>query len=108
MVNIHMMDQCKLINKMTCVPCQTPSDQYLYCLYVGSMCSYDTHFISKARLCVTSRSYHFPSFVKLWSRYYRTVFMLNSTEHDIYPAHNVKMPTPVGILTLSSWINTTS
>ena len=35
------------------------------------------------------------------------IFMLNSTEHGIYPAHNVKMPTIVGILTFISRINTT-
>ena len=34
--------------------------------------------------------------------------MLNSAEHRIYPAHNVKIPTMVGILTFSSNINTTS
>ena len=28
--------------------------------------------------------------------------MLNSVEHEIYPAHNVKMPTIVGILTFIS------
>ena len=27
------------------------------------------------------------------------LFMLNSTEHEIYPAHNVKTPTIVGVLT---------
>ena len=27
------------------------------------------------------------------------LFMLDSTEHEIYHAHNVKMPTIVGILT---------
>ena len=31
-------------------------------------------------------------------------FMLNSAEHEIYPAHNVKMPTNVGILTFISRI----
>ena len=35
-------------------------------------------------------------------------FMLKSAEHEIYPAHNVKMPTIVSILTLISMINTTS
>ena len=34
--------------------------------------------------------------------------MLKSTEHEIYPAYNVKMPTIVGILTFISRINTTS
>ena len=38
---------------------------------------------------------------------YKTFFMLNSTEHEIYSAHNVKMPMIVGILTLISRINTT-
>ena len=38
---------------------------------------------------------------------YKTFFMLNSTEHGIYHAHNVKMPTIVGILTFISTINTT-
>ena len=33
--------------------------------------------------------------------------MLNSTSPEIYPAHNVKMPTIVGILTFISKINTT-
>ena len=31
--------------------------------------------------------------------------MLNSTEHEIFPAHNVKMPTNVGILTFMSGKN---
>ena len=31
--------------------------------------------------------------------------MLNSAEHEIVPAHNVKMPTTVGILTFMNWIN---
>ena len=35
-------------------------------------------------------------------------FMLNSTEHKIYHAHNVKMPTIVGILTFISSMNTIS
>ena len=39
---------------------------------------------------------------------YKTFFMLNSAEHEIYPAHNVKMPTIVGILTFISMINKTS
>ena len=32
------------------------------------------------------------------------LFMLNSIQFEIYPAHNVKMPTIVGILTFMSWI----
>ena len=40
-------------------------------------------------------------------RGYKTFFILNSAEHEIYPAH-VKMPTIVGILTFISMINTTS
>ena len=43
-----------------------------------------------------------------WSRGNNTLFMLNSTEHGIYPAHNVKMPTVVGISTFISLIYTTS
>ena len=35
-------------------------------------------------------------------RGYQIFFMLNSTEHKIFPAHNVKMPTIVGILTFMS------
>ena len=31
--------------------------------------------------------------------------MLHSTEHEIFPAHNVKMPTIVGILTSMSGKN---
>ena len=42
-----------------------------------------------------------------WHRGYKTFFMFNSTEHEIYFAHNVKMPTVVGILTFISMINTT-
>ena len=34
--------------------------------------------------------------------------MLNSAEHEIYPALNVKMPTIDGILTFISTINTSS
>ena len=40
-------------------------------------------------------------------RDYKT-FILNSAEPGIYPAHNVKMPTIVGILTFISMITTTS
>ena len=41
-----------------------------------------------------------------WPRGYKTFFMLNSAEHEIYPAY-VKMPTIVGILTfIISMINT--
>ena len=36
---------------------------------------------------------NFSVFLKVRTRGYQTFFMLNSTEHDIYPAHNVKMPT---------------
>ena len=39
---------------------------------------------------------------------YKTFSMLNSAEHEIYPAHKVRMPTIVGILTFISMINTTS
>ena len=39
---------------------------------------------------------------------YKTFSMLNSAEHEIYPAHKVRMPTIVGILTFISTINTTS
>ena len=45
------------------------------------------------------------------SQGYKTFFMLNSTEHEIYPfivLINVKMSTIVGILTFISRINTTS
>ena len=31
---------------------------------------------------------------------YKTFFVLHTTEHEINHAHNVKMPTIVGILTL--------
>ena len=41
----------------------------------------------------------------IWSQDYKTFFMLISTVHEIYPAHNVKMPTIVGILTFISRIN---
>ena len=33
---------------------------------------------------------------------YKTFFVLNSTEHEIFPALNVKMPTIVGILAFMS------
>ena len=35
-------------------------------------------------------------------RDYKTFFMLHSTEHEIFPAKNVEMPTIVGILTFIS------
>ena len=38
----------------------------------------------------------------------KTFFMLNSAEHEIYPLINVKIPTIIGILTLSSLINAIS
>ena len=37
---------------------------------------------------------------------YKTFFILNSAENEIYLAYNVKMPTIVGILTFISMINT--
>ena len=40
-----------------------------------------------------------------WPQGYKTFFMLNSTEHEIFPTHNVKMPTIVGILTCISGKN---
>ena len=43
-----------------------------------------------------------------WPRGYKTIFMLNSAEHEIILLINVKMPTMVGILTFISMINTTS
>ena len=43
-----------------------------------------------------------------WPCGYKTFFMLNSAEHEIYPACKDKMPTIVGILTFISMINTTS
>ena len=43
---------------------------------------------------------------KTWPKGYKTFPMLNSAEHEIYPAHNVKMPTIVDILTFISMINT--
>ena len=36
---------------------------------------------------------------------YKTFFMLSSAGTKIYPAHNVKMPTVVGIFTFISRIN---
>ena len=42
------------------------------------------------------------------TRGYKAFSMLNSAEHKINPAHNVKMPTIVGILSFISKINTTS
>ena len=41
-------------------------------------------------------------------RSYKTSSMLNSAEHEIYPAQNVKIQTIVCILTFISMINTTS
>ena len=41
-------------------------------------------------------------------RGYKTFSMLNSAEHEIYPANKFKMPANVGILTFISMINTTS
>ena len=35
---------------------------------------------------------------KGWPRGYKTFSMLKSAEHEIYPAHNVKMPTIVQML----------
>ena len=43
--------------------------------------------------------------IEFWPRGYKTFFMLSSAETKIYPAHNVKMPTIVGILTFMSRIN---
>ena len=44
----------------------------------------------------------------IWPQGYKTFFMLNLAEHEMYPANNVKMPTSVGILTFISILNTTS
>ena len=40
--------------------------------------------------------------VLTWPRGYKTFFMLNSTEHEIFLPINVKMPTIGGILTFMS------
>ena len=40
-----------------------------------------------------------------WPRRYKTFSILNSIEHEIYPAHNVKL---FGILAFISMINATS
>ena len=46
------------------------------------------------------------SFVQLIRvRGYKTFFILNSVEHEIFPAKNVKMPTTVRILTYFSMKN---
>ena len=42
------------------------------------------------------------------ARGYKTFVMLNSAEHEIYPADNIKMPTIVGILIFISMMDTTS
>ena len=34
-----------------------------------------------------------PGTLKPWARGYKTFIMLNSTEHEIFPLTNVKMPT---------------
>ena len=41
----------------------------------------------------------------VWPRGYKTFFMLNSAEHEIFPGQNVKMPIIVGILTFKSGKN---
>ena len=56
---------------------------------------------------------YFDIFLQLYSkdlrpRVYKSFSMLNSAEHEFYPAYNVKMPTIVGILTFISRINTAS
>ena len=38
-------------------------------------------------------------------RGYETFFMINSTEYEIFHAHNVKIPTNIGILTFMSGKN---
>ena len=43
--------------------------------------------------------------VTFWPQGYKTFFMLNSTEHEIFLLINVKMPTTVGILTFLSGNN---
>ena len=54
-------------------------------------------------MCFHSTEYQAP-----WPRGSKTFYMLKSTEHEIYSAHNVKMPTFVGILTYISRIHITS
>ena len=43
-----------------------------------------------------------------WPRDYKTFFILNSAEHEIYPAHKCENANNCGILTLISMINTIS
>ena len=43
--------------------------------------------------------------IQVWPRGYKTFFMLNSTEHEIFLLINVKMPTIIGILTFMSGKN---
>ena len=40
-----------------------------------------------------------------WAQGYKTIFMLNSTEHEIFMLINVKMPTIIGILKFLSMKN---
>ena len=50
---------------------------------------------------MTTRTHSGPEVIKLFHA------LLNSSEREIYPAHNVKMPTIVGILSFISMVNTT-
>ena len=47
-----------------------------------------------------------PDMTAIWPEVIKLFFMLNSTECEIYPAHNAKMSTIVGILTFISRKNT--
>ena len=65
---------------------------YLYCINLHTIACIST-FEDTAIICE-----HRP-------RGYKTFFMLNSIEHEIFPHINVKMPTIVGILTCMSGKN---
>ena len=41
----------------------------------------------------------------IWPGGYKTFSMLNLTEHGFYPAHDVRIPTLVGILTFITSMN---
>ena len=69
----------------------------VYCL--------STKFLS---VCQSSHLFNHTRFpVKNWPRGYKTYFILNSAEHDIFLLINVEMPTIVGISTFMSRKNST-
>ena len=77
-------------------------------LSLGNRCVYAPQWYDAALTTYPGTSFSttlFQADSEIWPQGYKTFFVLNSTEHEIFLFINVKMPTIVGILTFMSGKN---